>query len=252
MRFRCSHCGRVLTVEDGLAGRRARCPACGEVMSIPAHGEPPPPGPAEPAPGRPADQPPAPDAAEGEPAGDAQAGEEQPPAGTAAEGEPAGDAPARPAGGASAVGRWAARLGRFRWVRYRARRRVLLHGAMAVAAVAVVAAGVVLWLVLTSGSPEEKAAMGEAEQALRTAYREDCERVVGKPFSVEVGDVTFGLPSGDTGAAPTQDAARVVVVACEVSGPNGTARADVYMMPRSADPDKPSYRTFRVSVTKGE
>jgi ubiquitin-protein ligase len=33
--FKCAHCGRALSVSDDLAGRRAKCKICGEIMTIP-------------------------------------------------------------------------------------------------------------------------------------------------------------------------------------------------------------------------
>src|SRR5262249_5057401 len=36
IKFNCPHCDKVLRVKDELAGKRAKYPACGQVLSIPA------------------------------------------------------------------------------------------------------------------------------------------------------------------------------------------------------------------------
>lgn len=35
MKFQCEQCNKLLTVKDELAGKRAKCPGCGHVLSIP-------------------------------------------------------------------------------------------------------------------------------------------------------------------------------------------------------------------------
>lgn len=42
IRFHCAHCKKRLKVDDGLAGRRAKCPRCGEPIEIPVASEAPP------------------------------------------------------------------------------------------------------------------------------------------------------------------------------------------------------------------
>lgn len=255
MRFQCSHCSRVLKVSEGLAGRKAKCPACGRVMVIPASGEA---AASPPDTSVPAAEPPA--AGESDTASDAgdlpeQApGDEGEPLPAAAEAPPpavaqAGDETGPPAA-ADQVRAAAGLRGRLsRLGRVRPPRRVLTVVAIAAAALIVV---VFVWWLASGPDAREKAAMDVAEQALRTAHGESCRRVVGKPFSVEAEEVTFGLPPGDASAALVGDATRAVLVVCSVSGPNGSASAHVYMMPRGADEDAPNYVVFRASVTKGE
>ena len=36
MRFSCPHCGKALNIKDKLAGKRAKCPGCKNVLRIPA------------------------------------------------------------------------------------------------------------------------------------------------------------------------------------------------------------------------
>lgn len=42
----CTGCGQTLRVADEHAGKKARCPACGTIVQVPASGEPAPPEPA--------------------------------------------------------------------------------------------------------------------------------------------------------------------------------------------------------------
>ena len=53
--FRCTQCNKLLRTGDDTAGKRAKCPDCGTVLTIPAAAPPP----AEPAPSVPPPVPPA-------------------------------------------------------------------------------------------------------------------------------------------------------------------------------------------------
>jgi len=35
MKFNCPHCQKVLNVKDELAGKRGKCPACGQAITVP-------------------------------------------------------------------------------------------------------------------------------------------------------------------------------------------------------------------------
>ncbi|MBX3412735.1 MAG: biopolymer transporter ExbD [Pirellulales bacterium] len=40
IRFHCAHCNKRLKVDDGLAGRRGKCPRCGQSIEVPQDSEP--------------------------------------------------------------------------------------------------------------------------------------------------------------------------------------------------------------------
>jgi len=51
--FRCTQCEKLLRTGDDTAGKRAKCPQCGNIQTVPAAGTPPAPAAGAPAPGPP-------------------------------------------------------------------------------------------------------------------------------------------------------------------------------------------------------